>query len=153
MNRFKTVVLAVFVVAVSFWAVGSVAGDFATSTTGVQGYDLVSYHTEGKPVKGDGTQLTVYEGVTYLFSSEENKKEFDKNPEKYLPQYGGYCAYGAAVGKKFIGDPEVWEIVDEKLYLNLNPEIQQKWNEDMKGNIAKADQQWPGIKDKDPSEL
>ena len=153
MSRFKTLVLSVFVVAVSFWAAESFAGSVETSTTGVQGYDLVSYHTDGKPVKGSGAFVAEHEGVTYLFASEENQKAFQANPDKYLPAYGGYCAYGVAVNKKFVGDPEVWEIVDDRLYLNLNPEIQTKWQEDTKGHIATGDQNWPGIKDKAPAEL
>ena len=153
MNRFKYITLAVLVVALGFLAEDSLAGDVKISTTGVQGYDLVSYHTEGKAVKGQGTNVVVVDGVTYLFASEENKDAFEKEPEKYLPAYGGYCAYGVAVGKKFVGDPEVWEIVDDRLYLNLNPDIQNKWKEDTPGHIVKADQNWPGIKDKDPSKL
>lgn len=153
MNRFKYFTIAVLVVALGFLAEDSLAGDAEISTTGVQGYDLVSYHTEGKAVKGDGTNVVVVDGVTYLFTSEENKDAFEKEPEKYLPAYGGYCAYGVAVGKKFVGDPEVWEIVDDRLYLNLNPDIQQKWKEDTPGHIVKADQNWPAIKDKDPSKL
>ncbi|MEQ9617696.1 MAG: YHS domain-containing (seleno)protein, partial [Deltaproteobacteria bacterium] len=117
------------------------------------GYDLVSYHTEGKPVRGDGNNLVVYEGVTYLFANEENKNAFEKNPEKYLPAYGGWCAFGVSVNKKFVGDPEVWKIVDGKLYLNLDRNIQKMWFEDIPGNIAKADKNWEQIKDKSPDQL
>ena len=85
--------------------------------------------------------------------NEENQKAFQQNPSKYLPAYGGYCAYGVAVGKKFVGDPEVWEIVDDRLYLNLNPDIQNKWKESTSDHIVQADQNWPGIKDKAPAEL
>ena len=93
------------------------------------------------------------DGVTYLFSSEENKQAFEKNPEKYLPAYGGWCAFGVSVGKKFSADPEVWEIVDGKLYMNLDPSIKIMWREDIPGNIKKADKYWPKMKDKAPSEL
>lgn len=153
MNRIKSLILTVFVVAVSFWAADSFAAGVETSTTGVLGYDLVSYHTEGKPVRGDGNNLVVVDGVTYLFANEENKKAFEKNPERYLPAYGGYCAFGVSVNKKFVGDPEVWKIVDGKLYLNLDRNIQKMWFEDIPGNIVKADQNWPGIKDKNPADL
>ena len=142
-----------FVLAISFWAVNSFAGGVENSTTGVLGYDLVSYHTEGKAVRGDGNNLVVVDGVTYLFTSEENKNAFEKDPQKYLPAYGGYCAYGVSVGKKFVGDPEAWKIVDGTLYLNLDKDIQKIWFEDIPGNIQKAEQNWPQIKDKDPSEL
>ena len=153
MNRFKSIIFSVLVVAISFWAVDSFAAGVENSTTGVLGYDLVSYHTEGKPGRGDGNNLVVVDGVTYLFANEENKNAFEKDPQKYLPAYGGYCAYGVSVGKKFVGDPEAWKIVDGRLYLNLDKNIQKIWFEDIPGNIVKAEQNWPQIKDKDPSEL
>lgn len=153
MNRMTTLLLVAIVATISFWTVNSFAGNAQYSTTGVLGYDLVSYHTDGKPVRGSGDHLAVVDGVTYLFASEENKKAFEKDPNKYLPAYGGYCAYGVSVGKKFVGDPEVWKIVDGTLYLNLNSDIQTIWFEDIPGNIVKADQNWDNIKDKSPSEL
>lgn len=153
MKKIRSMILAVLVVAVSLSAVDSFAGGVGNSTTGVQGYDLVSYHTEGKPVKGNGNNVVVVDDVTYLFASEENKKAFESNPEKYLPAYGGYCAYGVAVGKKFVSDAEVWKIVDGKLYLNLDSNIQKEWEKDVPGNIQKADSNWSQIKDKSPADL
>ena len=129
------------------------AGDYSTSTTGVNGYDLVSFHTGKKPVVGNGNHLAVYKGVTYLFASDENKATFEKNPTKYVPAYGGYCAYGVAVGKKFVGDPDVWKIVDGKLYLNLDTSIQAIWLEDESGNVQKADNQWRKIMKESPESL
>ena len=123
------------------------------STTGVQGYDLVSYHMGEQPVRGDGKNVVVLDGTTYLFASEDNKKAFERDPERYLPAYGGYCAFGVAINKKFVGDPEVWKIVDGTLYLNLDKNIQSNWNQDIQGNITKADWNWTGIKDKSPDEL
>jgi len=90
----------------------------ANSTTGISGYDAVAYFTEGKPTRGNGHHVTVFDGVTYLFASEENKKTFEANPKKYIPAYGGYCAFGVTEKKKFVADPEAWKIVDGKLYLN-----------------------------------
>lgn len=123
------------------------------STTGVQGYDLVSYHSESGPVRGNGHYVSEHNGVTYLFSSKKNKQAFDKNPQKYLPEYGGYCAYGVSVGKKFVGDPQVWKLVDGKLYLNLDENIQKEWEKDIPGRIAMADKEWPKIKDASPASL
>ena len=123
------------------------------STTGVNGYDLVSFHQAKKPLRGNGNYVAEYQGVTYLFANEANKQAFQGNPKNYLPAYGGYCAYGIAVGKKFVGDPDVWKIVDGKLYLNLDTSIQDVWNKNVEGNIAKADQNWSKIKDKHPSDL
>ncbi len=129
------------------------AGNSATSTTGVNGCDLVSYYTGEKPLVGNGNHLAVYDGVTYLFVNEANKRKFKSNPQKYIPAYGGYCAFGVSVGKKFVGDPDVWKIVDGKLYLNLDTKIQGMWFQDIPGNNKKADMNWKKIMDKDPSDL
>ena len=120
---------------------------------GVQGYDLVSYHTNTGPVTGTNDHTSSYKGITYLFANEANKKSFDANPAKYIPAYGGFCAYGVAVGKKFSGDPKVWEVVDGKLYLNLNKKVQGLWSQDISGNISKAQTNWPKIKGTKASDL
>ena len=116
------------------------AGDYDLPAVG--GYDLVSYHQDTGPVRGSGYNTAQYEGVTYLFVSEENKEAFESNPKKYLPAYNGFCAYGVSLGKKFNTDPTVYEIVDGVLYLNLDSGIQEKWAEDISGNIKKADDNW-----------
>jgi YHS domain-containing protein len=121
-NRISILVLAAMLACAS--AGTAVAGGGEQSVRGAGGYDLVSYRTGEKPLPGNGNHLSEVDGVIYLFVSDENKKAFDKNPEKYLPVYGGYCAYGVAVGKKFVGDPHVWKIVDGRLYLNLDNKIQ-----------------------------
>ena len=125
----------------------------ANSTPGVQGYDLVSYHSGNGPIRGNGHHVSVHDGVTYLFASKENKQTFDQNPQKYLPAYGGYCAFGVSVGKKFVGDPEVWKIVDGTLYLNLDNNVQKQWLKDVPGRIKEADKHWAKIKDISPNAL
>lgn len=127
------------------------AVDNSISVVGNQGYDLVSYQQKSGPVHGNGNHVAMYHGIAYIFATTENKKAFAANPEKYLPAYGGYCAYGVASGHKVISDPLAWKIVDERLYLNLNKQIQDIWVKDIPGNIKKADVQWPQIKDKDAS--
>ncbi len=126
-----------------------------TSNTGLamQGYDPVAYFTIGKPTEGSYKITSVYKDVTYRFANEEHKAAFDANPDKYLPQYGGFCAFGAAMGYKFDGDPENWRIVDGELYLNLSDEIQADWEKDIPGYIAKADDKWEKIVDTKPSDL
>lgn len=119
----------------------------------IHGYDPVEYFTEGRAVIGEAAYTIVHEGAAYRFASESNKKAFEMDPERYLPQYGGFCAFGVALGAKFDGDPRLFAIVDGKLYLNLNPAIQKKWNEDRARNIEKAQENWPRIRDKDPREL
>ncbi len=91
--------------------------------------------------------------MTYLFASKSNKTSFDNNPTKYLPAYGGWCAFGVSVGKKFHSDPLAWRVVNGKLYLNLDEDIQKQWLKDVPGRIKTADAKWPGIRDKAPTEL
>lgn len=117
------------------------------------GYDVVAFFKQKAAVRGTAQFSTVHDQATYRFSNKENLELFKKNPVSFLPQYGGYCAFGAALGAKFDGDPEHWRVVDGKLYLNLSGDIQTKWLEDLKGNIAKADQNWPKIADKAPASL
>lgn len=134
-------------------ATQAAAANYTHSTPAVQGYDVVSYHTGKRPVRGNGNFVAVHDGATYQFSSEENQKRFEKNPEKYVPAYGGYCAFGVSVGKKFIGDPEVWRIVNDRLYLNLDTGIQSDWLKDVPGRIRTADDNWKTIEDKSPQSL
>lgn len=129
------------------------ADAITNSLVAVQGYDVVSYFKDKKPVPGNGNHVAEYEGVTYQFASEKHKEVFLADPEKYIPQYGGWCAFGVAVGKKLVGDPNVWKIVDGRLYLNLDKKIQGMWKKDIPGNIEKAEGNWPKIKDKPAAEL
>ncbi|MEL7173254.1 MAG: YHS domain-containing (seleno)protein, partial [Pseudomonadota bacterium] len=84
-------------------------------------------------------------GATWRFSSAENRDLFVENPEKYAPQYGGYCAWAVAQGYTAATDPEAWAIVDDKLYLNYNKSVQAKWEKDVPGHIASADGNWPTV--------
>lgn len=117
------------------------------------GHDVVAYFTEGQPTIGRAEFSTAYRNATYRFATEEHRQAFQKDPERYVPQYGGYCAYGVSVGAKFDGDPRIWRIVDGRLYLNLNEDIQSTWEKDIPGNIKKADQSWSKIAHKTPDEL
>jgi YHS domain-containing protein len=126
-----------------------------TDATGyvIHGYDPVAYFTQGRPVPGNPDISAEYKGGKYIFSTAANRDAFNADPEKYAPQYGGYCAYGVAITKKFDIDPASWRIVDGKLYFNLNPVILKKWSEDTKGYILKSEENWPKIRSKAPSEL
>lgn len=145
MKRIERWLLTLATLAVVSTPGAALADDVAHSTVGAGGYDLVSYHIGEKPVPGNGNHLVVHEGVTYLFQNADNKAAFEKAPDRYVPAYGGFCAYGVAVGKKFVGDPNVWEIVDGRLYLNLDNKIKGLWVEDVPGHIEKADTQWERI--------
>ena len=131
----------------------AIAGTTTHSMVAVQGYDVVTYQTDGKPQQGNGNHLTTHNGVTYIFVNEANKKMFESNPDKYLPAYGSYCAYGVAVGKKFVGDPEIWEVVDGQLYLNLDNKIKGIWVKDIPGHIKTANTVWQKIQHKNPEDL
>ena len=149
----KSILATVLLSVTAMTAMTAVANEYTTSTTGVAGYDLVSYQTMKRPIRGNGHYLSVSNGVTYLFATEDNKNAFDANPAKYLPAYGGFCAFGASVGKKFVGDPEVWRLVDGTLYLNLDENIQHEWLKDVPGRIKTADANWKNIRNKAPSSL
>jgi YHS domain-containing protein len=120
---------------------------------GLQGHDPVAYFTEGKPTKGDAQFSASHGGATYHFASAANRDAFLAEPAKYAPQFGGFCAMAAVFEKKFDGDPNTWKIVDNKLYLNVNPDVGKKWSEDIPGNVSKADENWPKIAGKSPKEL
>ena len=130
-------------------AYGSRTSD-AVYTTGpnndaMQGYDTVAYFTVGKPVKGESQMSTMYQGARWLFSSEENLQAFSANPERYMPQFGGYCAFSVAKGKIVKGDATLWVIVDDKLYVNYNKGIHKLWLKQPEKMINKGNGNWPGI--------
>jgi YHS domain-containing protein len=118
------------------------------SRLAIKGYDPVAYFTEGRPVLGDALFESEYAGAKYRFTSATNRDRFKQDPLKYVPQYGGYCAY--AVSRNYTADidPLAWRIVDGKLYLNYNRKAQQKWEEDVPGNIRKGDTNWPSLSQK-----
>lgn len=141
---------------VAFAANALAAGvDVNATTTGLalRGYDPVSYFKAGEPQAGDINLTAEYKGATYRFATKENQEAFQTNPARYAPQYGGFCAFGTAMGYKFDGDPHVWKIVDDKLYLNLSKAVSARWNEDVPGYIKTANEKWDTIADKDPSDL
>jgi YHS domain-containing protein len=111
----------------------------------MHGYDAVAYFTAGAPTKGDSRYSTTFGGARYQFASADNLKRFEANPAAYAPQFGGFCAMGASFGEKVEVDPAAWQIVGGKLYLNNSPKVLARWREDVPGNIARADQQWPKI--------
>ncbi|WP_221031140.1 YHS domain-containing (seleno)protein [Actomonas aquatica] len=115
------------------------------SNVAVNGYDTVAFFTESKPVHGSLDYSAEYQGATYYFANAKHQKLFKANPERYAPQCGGYCAYGASLGYILPVDVNTWVIVDDKLYLNLNPDIAKAFGEDLSGNIAKAQAKWPEL--------
>ncbi len=119
---------------------------FVTSEGAVNGYDVVAYFKDSKPVKGSQQYVYEWNEAAWHFSNENNLNDFKANPEKYAPQYGGYCAYGTADGHKAPTEPDAWTIVNDKLYLNYNKEVQSEWMKDRPDLIKKADINWPEVK-------
>ena len=151
----KQFLLSFFAFAMMLVPTASNAGghEVGYNLIGVQGYDLVAYHTKSKALRGNGHNVAVHDGISYQFMNADNRKAFEENPAKYLPAYGGYCAFGVAKGKKFSADPTVWKVVDGTLYLNLDKKIQGLWNEDIPGLIKDADKNWSGIQGIKASDL
>jgi YHS domain-containing protein len=111
----------------------------------ILGYDAVAYFTDGKPAKGDPKFKSNYDGANYYFASAAHKSMFDANPAKYAPAYGGYCGYAASIDRLSPIDPAWFQIIDGRLVLQHNKKATDKFNADQKGNILKADQNWPGL--------
>ena len=157
-SRWSLVALVVVMVATSMPVtaahVNATSGmTLAGAPLAIHGYDPVAYFKDGRARIGKADHTATHREVAYRFVTAANKQAFERSPNRYLPQYGGYCAFGVSVGAKFDGDPTLFRVVNGKLYFNLNPDIQTTWQKDIPGNITKADRNWPGIQEKDPSEL
>lgn len=112
----------------------------------IDGYDPVAYFTDGKPVRGSSTFSADWQGATWHFASAEHRDQFLAMPERYAPQYGGYCAYATSLDRVATGDARHWKIVDDKLYLNNNWFAHKLWQTNVKGNLADSEQNWPEVK-------
>ena len=150
LTKIVTVSAALSLAAISApaFAVKQTGGEYNTMYAGLgaKGYDVVAYFTKGKPTEGSSHYTSSYGGVTWQFANEENRDMFAANPAKYTPQYGGFCAWGVSVGKLFDVDPvNGWKIVDGKLYLNFNGDINATFGKDPAGFIGKANNNWPAL--------
>jgi len=114
----------------------------------IQGYDAVAFFTQGKPVKGSAKFQSSYKGATYYFASAEDKAVFEGNPAKYEPQFGGFCAYGVSQGHLAPVKIEATQVVNGRLLMQYDLDTKKEFNKDQAGNLAKADQNWPGLADK-----
>jgi YHS domain-containing protein len=138
----RAIVLMLFAAPVFAADLVNVAG---ASRLAIDGYDPVAFFTDSKPVKGLPSISTTLRGATYWFASDEHRKLFEQDPDTYLPQYGGYCAYGVAVGGLYPVDISTWQVRNGKLYLNKDHKVLRKFNADVDGNISKANENWPGL--------
>lgn len=138
------------------------AGDQYIDETGyaVSGYDVVAYFDlEQSPVgteqpagvPGNAGITAEYNGATFAFSTDANRDAFLADPAKYAPQYDGHCAYGVAKGGKVPGNPNLWRIIDDKLYLNITKNVVSFWEEDIPGNLALSEGNWVDLEPKDAS--
>lgn len=122
---------------------------FVQDSVAVKGYDVVAYFTQSAPVKGNPAFVQVWKGSKWYFANRENQETFKASPEKYAPQYGGYCAYGTARGYKAPTEPDAWTISNGKLYLNYNTKVMETWRKDQANYIDKSDKNWPTVKNKE----
>ena len=111
----------------------------------IKGYDPVSYFTESKPTKGNKKFELEHSGATWRFNSQQNLDLFKGDPKSYAQQFGGYCAWAVSQGSTAGIDPQAWKIVNEKLYLNYNKSIQEKWEKDRDLLIIKGNKNWPKL--------
>jgi len=157
MNRF-TLSIAAAATALTF-ASQAFAGDQYVDETGfaASGYDVVAYfdlpqnpvgQSQPEGVPGNAAITAEYNGATFAFSSEANKAAFEADPAKYAPQYDGHCAYGVSKGGKVPGNPNLWRIVDGKLYLNITKNVVGFWEEDIPGNLDLSENNWVSIEPK-----
>lgn len=111
----------------------------------LEGYDPVAYFTENKPAKGDAQFIFEYDGAKYWFASADHLNQFKKEPQKFAPQYGAFCGYAVSIGKLRPVDPTIFQIEDGRLILQHTKQAYDLFNEDLKGNTVKADNNWLGI--------
>lgn len=125
----------------------AMAGEFyEPGGVAIRGYDPVAYFEERRPVKGSPSWSVQFQGSTFYFASAAHRDVFSAAPEQYAPQYGGFCAFGAAKGYKAKIDPDAFSLVNGKLYLNYSVSVREQWLENVPGYIAKADRNWPQVR-------
>ena len=117
----------------------------AANGVAIQGYDAVAYHTQQEAVKGSRAFTHAWRGVTWQFASAANRDRFARSPEQFLPEFGGFCAYGVSRGYAVDIDPQAFAVVDGRLYLNYSKRVQTTWNTDRAGYIENARTNWPKV--------
>jgi YHS domain-containing protein len=146
MNR---LLVSLTVAAMVSLSAGALAGAyFEKGGAAIDGYDPVAYFKQNKPVKGSTTYTATHQGSTFRFASAANRDAFVAEPEKFAPQYGGFCAYAVAGGYKAKIEPDAFTIVSGRLYLNYDQSIQRRWRRDIPGYIGKGDRNWPEVSKK-----
>ena len=124
---------------------GGFFSDPPRTEVAIRGYDPVAYFLDGKPVKGSAQFVHTWMGAKWQFASQDHLDRFKAEPAKYAPQYGGYCAYGVASGYLVKIEPEQWAVIDGKLYLNYDADVQARWRKDPEGFIRAADAKFQSL--------
>jgi YHS domain-containing protein len=138
--------IMLLLVSISLISYAQTSGDIFSTTDGaIRGYDAIAFFLEKKPVEMKDFAF-MWRGATWYFSSKQNLERFKSDPEKYTPQYGGYCAYGIAGGHKAPTQTDTWKIVNNKLYFNYSKDVQRVWLKNTKGYIEQVDVNWPKVK-------
>ena len=139
----KNILMFVFFALLLLNGFGGIAvGQSPVADVAIKGYDPVAYFQVGKALKGNESFTVQWHNLTWYFQTRDNMNLFKSSPEKYAPQYDGYCAWAMTEARKAITDPEVWKMVNGKLYLNCSMAAYEKWSRDIPGNIKKADANW-----------
>ncbi len=143
-KNFTIEMLLIFFFTSIFFGVsdGVAAEKSSAPNVAIKGYDPVAYFLENKAVQGDQSLNAQWHNMTWYFHNKKHLNLFTTYPEKYAPQYDGFCAWAMTESRKAITDPEVWKIVNGKLYLNCSLTAYEKWSRDIPGNIKKADANW-----------
>ena len=138
-------IFAVLLLSLATLSWGQQDAVFNVDGLAIRGYDPVAYFTDGEPVAGEADFQWQWQGATWRFVNAANLATFQSDPERYAPQYGGYCAYAVANNYTATTDPGAWHIHDDKLYLNYNRGVRFLWRRDIPGNVASADTNWPAV--------
>lgn len=140
-----------FVVALVVYGLGATAfagAFYEKDGAAITGYDPVAYFKEDKPVKGSAAYTASHMGSIFRFASAANRDAFTADPDRYAPQYGGFCAYAVAKGYKAKIEPDAYTLVDGKLYLNYDQRVRAQWRKDIPGYIRQGDKNWPEVSKK-----
>ncbi|HLG38678.1 MAG TPA: YHS domain-containing (seleno)protein [Chitinophagaceae bacterium] len=145
----KNIILLFLTLTIYLAASAQISPIFIKDDKAIRGYDPVAYFTENKPVEGKPEFVYTWGSANWYFSSQQNLDSFKVNPERYAPQYGGYCAYGLSEGHKAPTSVDAWKIVNGKLYLNYNIKVRELWSKNREERIETANKNWPDLKDKE----
>src|SRR5262249_12853790 len=144
-RRFGSIVAVLALFTVVACAAGKTAINLSRGQLALGGYDAVAYIADGKALPGSASFEFRWMDATWRFVSADHRDQFSKDPQRYAPQFGGYCAYAVSQGHTANGDPKVWRVVDGRLYLNYSTNAQKLWEQDVPGNIPKGQQNWASV--------